>query len=379
MTGKWFVSGMMFVFLIVTSVETTLASFVIQSQDVISIELKGYNGLTDTTLFEGKLSGGVKNTIDTPYYGLALLLFEKGQSYPVIIGDKPFTLKIVNPAEPPSFEGSDENDFFYSLLASKDHVAEKSPFALLMIQAKQLLESSSSVRTINHLTEKKKEFHEFVSANYDGLKHSDMVRRLIAQYFMMHEYVDYYVEGAPATIIKIRYQEEIINGVENWIKVLKAHIPDHKVLNYCVSLYYNRSMVSLAHLIVSNFKDIAYCPGNIEKSVRLPENLSVADEDGNKKWVLKDLGNGAVISFVSEDCSVSMVETVVKARRLASQKKDVKLIVAPLQQLSDKHLAMRRMLTSENMFFVNDEEWRTKKMPKDIRLPLFIHIATSKF
>ena len=64
-------------------------------------------------------------------------------------------------------------------------------------------------------------------------------------------------------------------------------------------------------------------------------------------------------------------------RRLAVQKKGVKLIVAPLQQLSVKHLTMRRMVSTENMFFINDEQWRTKNLPQDIRLPLFVYIATS--
>lgn len=38
-----------------------------------------------------------------------------------------------------------------------------------------------------------------------------------------------------------------------------------------------------------------------------------------------------------------MVTTVVEARRLAVQKKDKRLVVVPLEQLFDKHLAMRRM------------------------------------
>ncbi len=65
-------------------------------------------------------------------------------------------------------------------------------------------------------------------------------------------------------------------------------------------------------------------------------------------------------------------------RRLAAQEKDVKLIIVPLQKLSDKHLAMRRMLTSGNMFFVNDERWRKENLAKNLRLPLFVNNVTSK-
>jgi hypothetical protein len=120
-------------------------------------------------------------------------------------------------------------------------------FAHLMIQAKDLLKSSSSVRTVEELTAKKKEFHEFVRKNYESLKHSDMVRRLIAQYFMMHEYVDYHTEGAPAADIRIQYQKEVVNGVGNWLETLKPHLQQQEILNYIVSLYYDRSMVTLPH------------------------------------------------------------------------------------------------------------------------------------
>jgi hypothetical protein len=45
------------------------------------------------------------------------------------------------------------------------------------------VESSHSIRTIGELTAKKKEYHDFVGTHYEKLKHSDMIRRLIAQYF----------------------------------------------------------------------------------------------------------------------------------------------------------------------------------------------------
>jgi len=48
---------------------------------------------------------------------------------------------------------------------------------------------------------------------YENLKHSDMIRRLSAQYFMMHAYVAYHTEDAPAADIRVQYQKEILNGV----------------------------------------------------------------------------------------------------------------------------------------------------------------------
>ena len=154
-----------------------------------------------------------------------------------------------------------------------------------MLQAKQLLESTHSIHTIEELTAKKKEFHDFVRDHYDSLQHSDMVRRLIAQYFMMHEYVDYHIEGAPATDIKNNYQQAVLEGVGNWLEILKSHIPEHEILNHCVALYYNRSMVTLASLIIENYRDIAYCPGGEGKTIRFPADLRLLMQMDTEKQV----------------------------------------------------------------------------------------------
>ncbi|MEA3468080.1 MAG: hypothetical protein U9R57_07645 [Thermodesulfobacteriota bacterium] len=92
----------------------------------------------------------------------------------------------------------------------------------------------------------------------------------------------------------------------------------------------------------------------------------MTDGDGNRKIRLDKSTGDKIIAFVSEDCPVYMVETVIQVRQLADQKKDVVLIVAPLQQLSDKHLAMRRMVSSGNMLFIDNEKWRKNNLPKDI-------------
>ena len=207
--------------------KTAHAEIIVHSAAAVSIELIGYNGLASRTLFKGELAGRDNRVIETSYRGLALLQFAEGQRYPVIIGDDSFTLQVNNPAQPPSFAGSSENDVFYRLLAGSDSESGRHPFPLLMIQAKQLLESTNSIRTTKELTAKKKEVHQFVGNHYASLKHSDMVRRLIAQYFMMHEYIDYHLKGAPASDIRVRYQQEIVLGIESWLTTLQPHIPGH--------------------------------------------------------------------------------------------------------------------------------------------------------
>jgi hypothetical protein len=71
--------------------------------------------------------------------------------------------------------------------------------------------------------------------------------------------------------------------------------------------------------------------------------------DGDKERKLGDFKGTKIIAFVSEDCPVSMVETVSKARQLANQKGNVPVIVAPLQKLSRNHLSMASMIRHKNM------------------------------
>ena len=46
----------------------------------------------------------------------------------------------------------------------------------------------------------------------------------------------------------------------------------------------------------------------------------------------------------------------------------------PLQKLSEKHLAMNRNVSGGKMIFIDDEKWRKKNLPTNIRLPLFVRV-----
>jgi len=374
---KTFITGLLITFSLAATNNSAWAKFAIYAQTTLNIELTGYNALTGISLFKGSITADESQEIDTSYRGLALLIHAGGQTYPVIIGEDFFTLKITTPSEPPSFTVGSENELFYQMLSVGEPEGQPYSFALLMIQAKQLLESSHSIRTLAELAAKKKEFHDFVREHYAGLQHSDMVLRLLAQYFMMHEYVDYHVEGAPATDIKIKYHHAIMNGVKNWLETLKSHIPEHEILNYCVSLYYDRSMVALAALIMANFRDVVFCPGDDGKTFNFPEDLLLTDAKGNKEKRLNAVQGKKIVALVSTDCPVSMVDTVLMARRLVEQEKDITLIVAPLEELSEKYFAMNRMISGGNILFINDERWRQENMAQKMRLPSFHRINTS--
>ncbi|MDF1577092.1 MAG: hypothetical protein P1P81_01460 [Desulfobulbales bacterium] len=351
------------------------ATLTIHAQQSDGVELVGFDSLAETSLFKGDVSTDGGKEIKTPHRGLALLVFPAGRSYPVIIGDTSFTLGIATPAAPPTFKDSGENDFFYRLLAGAESTPKQNyRFAKLMIRAKQLLESTHSVRSVVELTAKKTEIHDFVRTNYEDLKHSDMIRRLIAQYFMMHEYVQYHFEGRPATDIKKRYDAAVLGGVGSWLDILSPYLSKPEILNYCVSLYYDRSMVSLASLIMEKYRDYAFCASEQQKPMVFPGETKVTDISGQVQGTLADYNGNKVIAFVAKDCPVSMVVAVSKARELSDQKGTVPLIVAAVEKLSAQHLAMAKMVRGERMLFIDDGGWRESSLPEKIRLPLFVEI-----
>lgn len=360
----------LFIIFILIWSEPAWSSFEIQSKDTVNLEIKGYDGLTETTLFLGELVAGVQHNVAKNYKGLALLTFDQGQVYPIVTGTQDFLINITSPNTLPSFTGSAENEYLYARLKGVEPENDKYEFPELMIQAKQLLDSTGSIRSIEELRAMKEQFHTFVRAHSQDLYHSDMLRRLIAQYFMMHEYVDYHVPGTPATSIKTRYQDAVMDGVGNWLTILKDGIPQHEILNYCVSLYYNRSMVSLASLIISKFPESAYCPGEMMDSFIFSDDLKVINGNSGISIPLSSIKGDKIITLVADDCPVSMAETVTMARRLKAEKSNTTMIVAPVGELSDKYLSMNRMINRGNLLFVNDENLH-KNLNKPVKLPFF--------
>jgi len=103
--------------------------------------------------------------------------------------------------------------------------------------------------------------------------------------------------------------------------------------------------------------------------------LSIADDNGNGQRKLVDITGNKIIAFVSEDRPVSMVDTIRKIRHLSDQKNETQVIVASLQKLSVKHLAMKRMVSSGNMLFINDPRWSKDHQMKKIKMPFSHKIA----
>ena len=356
-----------------TSVKNTIV--VIHSPTVVDFELVGYDGLAVKVLFRGGITAGGEQKIATPYQGLALLRFASGQGYPVLLVDPSLTLSIADPTVPPTVTGSGANEFLSNRLTGNGPKGTPSDFALLLLRAKELLESTYPIRTVPELNAKKEELHAFVRDHYTSLRHSDMVRRLIGQSFMMHEYVTYGGKGTPPDDIRARYEQAVQDGVGAWLALLRPHIPEPEVLNYCLSLYYQRSMVTLAALIAESFPHAAHCPGATQETWHFPSDLRVVEADGRGERPLAAIKGEKIIAFVSAACPVSLVATVTRARQIADQGQRVQLIVAPVQPLSTAHLGMNRMVHNGHLLFIDDEHWRNAHLAETIRLPLFVPIG----
>ncbi len=102
----------------------------------------------------------------------------------------------------------------------------------------------------------------------------------------------------------------------------------------------------------------------------LLQDLKVTDTHGKQQGTLADFKGDKTIALVADDCPVSMTVAVAKARELARHPTANPLIVAPLKQLSDKHLAMAKMIREEKILFINDEKWFREKPAIRPKLPV---------
>jgi len=64
-------------------------------------------------------------------------------------------------------------------------------------------------------------------------------------------------------------------------------------------------MVTLAHLIVSSLNAYANCLGKSLQKLRLPEDISVIDGEGNNRGQIQGFSSNGVAAFISDDCPVS--------------------------------------------------------------------------
>jgi hypothetical protein len=179
---------------------------------------------------------------------------------------------------------------------------------------------------------------------------------------MMHEHVSYHTRNQTVNDIQKKYRDGVLECATGWFEELRRYLPEHEIINYIISLYYDRNMVSMASLIAVAHREAAYCPGVEVKDYNVIGNPALTGVKGVMKVRADEINKKKLWAFVSEDCPVSMVDTVMKARRLADT--ETILVVVPQERLNDRHKSIRRMVSGGVILFVDDEQWRTKFLPK---------------
>ncbi|MBN1755749.1 hypothetical protein JW877_06000 [bacterium] len=395
----------------------------IESGVPTGISLKGFEKFWGFTIESTYVDSGSILEINTDYGGFALLKLSNNLQYPVIItGD--IKLTFINPDDPPVFKNSPENEFLYEWLLTynqiegqlfglkeklqslNNHDSDSSHlqiemselgerlqnqignlkkseyiYARTLLEARVMKNSTYSLKTTEELDVRRQEFVRFVDANFAILQNSDMLAELCYQYFMMHEYVSYVdEEQKDIKAAKDLYQDYILSGVEEWTGVLSGRVDPKDVIGFCADLYYRRSMVSQAFRIFDHFR-AHFIPKNtaeLNPLFRIGEtfpDFTLINSDHSIRRKLTSLNIPKLIAVISEKSLFSMVETIILARELAPDSQDFAVIIVPLEELSEDHLMMDRMV-AEDLYFMDEQDWREEYLINNTFVPQFFFLDT---
>jgi len=421
-------------------------TIILKPDKSIEFVLMGFNGFDSYIIKQAIIDSGSQVKFSADYQGLALLIFQEGQQYPVIISktgeakndechaedkrsiQRKLIIHIHNPDMPPDIKYSPENKFLYEWLSAymlqertilslqekqykkdepdtlifqlkkeqrkiqdqkQNHIEALSnpefQYAKTLLKARLLNESTYKIITIGELNAKKEAYHQFIDENYEILYHSDMLIELAKQYFMMHEYVSWVKEDI--SLAKTHYQNAVVAGVGEWVKILQNRIPAEKVIEFCAELYYNRNMVTLATHIFDNFRnkfvtkniEISFLPA-VEKRKqdrRLCTTISLQFPDfdflNNETRTIQNTGlliSNKIIAITSDNSIFSKAETISLARHLADSNLSIPVIIAPVEGLSEKHFEIDRLFAGY-FCYMYDEKWQKKYLNDETGVPLF--------
>jgi hypothetical protein len=118
---------------------------------------------------------------------------------------------------------------------------------------------------------------------------------------------------------------------------------------------------------------VAICGETIQKDISIDSSileLNISDSEKKNTFQIKALPFKKVLSFVSDTCIFSKVETIMLARQLLDMNVDVLPLVVPLEPLSESLLLMDRMFTGE-LYFAQVNDRTIENFSKPNSLPLF--------
>lgn len=382
-------------------------AIIINSKENVDIELIGFNQFENFTIEKVKVDVDKPTILETEYKGFALLVYNGGQRYPLIIGKNDLKIKLTSPNIPPKFEDNKEMDFFYDYLsnyrqqqhetmllnetiknlgegdplvkeldAQKAKVEEdqlaliktldkvKYPTVVTVLKAKLLMESTYSIQTIEELDDRKDKMIQYVLKNYKVLQHSDMLLEILKQYYMMNEYV--YNSN-------VTFEETIVKDANRWMNSLKKRISEREVLASIIQVFYNRGMISYASEIIKNNLGLVNGKSAEEIEIDLSDISDYVLEwsKGNNKRKMKDINYIKLISVVSDEDVFSKVETIKLQGYLNDKKSNINLITLPENKLNEGILGMNNLVQGEINYIAN-KGYAADKMGSNISVPFFI-------
>jgi hypothetical protein len=390
-------------------------SLVMKAEKSCNFQLTGFRGLYSFTIAEMSLQEGQQEVFDyNGYTGLALIVFESGQRYPLILNGDFIQAVIHDPDTAPALSGSAENDFLYSFLndfqkssrelleleSSLTEISDADPFrgaiegarenlttkkadleeqlntsnylcATLLLKARVLMESTYSIKTEEELNRKKQEILGFVKENYGWLFYSDMLAELCNQFFMMEEYVFFKSQS---------FEQAIISSSNDWLELVKGYLEPKEMLGFICAFYYNRGMVSYASAIMNSQTELVF-GGNLESLPEMPKNINTLDElNISSPYMdfgaeLSDLKGPKVLAIVDNSNIFSKIETIVLARLIEQQEINCAIVIVPMGEQKEYLRLMNKMFAG-TFYFSFEMPEICREVEMDSKLPLFITLNT---
>jgi|GEM_PF-4034171 len=177
----------------------------------------------------------------------------------------------------------------------------------IILKALDLKESSSQIKTVEDLLNKRVEFIDFVRVNSDFLSYTQLVELMTWQYLMMHEYVYAGSKGENERIL--------FESIRQWADGLDPAVPARESVQFAIKFFYGRSMVTRAGEIMEQFPEYSWCGANDPKvpTTLTPqlEALPLKDNSNKNIGYLKDVNSPVKIAVVIRDgCIPSNVQQI---------------------------------------------------------------------
>jgi len=319
--------------------------------------ITGYNYLKNDTIGMIDLNTQGEGVLKHNYIGFALITVAGTRQYPIIINKGYTTIELIPGSKTPKFGNCKDNAFLYRTLIAKEELMRKrmtidealesfddnDPFrksliaekeklstkeislnknikdssvfyvSALLMQAKELMETTYGIKTEAELKDRKNAFLTFINKNIKTLRYSDMIQQLAGQYVMMNEYV---------IIGQNNHYNQVLVDVEDWIKKFGKSIGSKQIAEHFMNIYAGRSMYGVAGRIAERFHKETACKINTKTFELKGDKKSIIIEAeiknskaGDNTIKLKNIPSQyKILIYHSNKCSASYVQNIMLSR-----------------------------------------------------------------